>query len=555
MARNALLLDVSKFMVQAYFASMVRTVNAPLRAVIYARISHDPDGKAEGVARQEAACRKLAAELGWVVVGVKSDDDRTAIGKRGQRARRPGYAAVLDLLAARAADAVLVWHTDRLYRQARDLEPLIDIVDRTHAVIRPVVQGELDLSSASGRMIARILASVSTHEVEHAVERMRDKHAVNRAAGVNHGGPRAFGYRAVKPKAKGQDPEVPQVDESEAELIRMAADAVLAHYADPDKGLTLAGICRAWNAKGARTPRGNDWTVPSLRKTLLSARIAGLVEHRGEIVGPAQWGAIIEHDVWLAVRNVLTDPARASHLSAGHDGRSVRYLGSGLYQCHCGAVIRPGGAHAGRPQQYRCTERAHLIRQAAPVDDFVEKLVIARLCREGAHALFTSVAPEAGVDLDVDLDVLEGRHKALTARLEGLAEAFAGDDDADPVEYREAARRIKQKVAAVEQKITDAATAAATAAAPSPLDDVDLPELVRRQAEHPDQALSWWRARYGLDVRRRIVAALISVTLLPARTGRPAGWSPGQSYFDPESVDIEWVTAAPTGMCRSLPDA
>ncbi|MCP3819628.1 recombinase family protein [Streptomyces sp. A3M-1-3] len=148
---------------------MARTVNALLRTVIYTRISHDPDGKAEGVARQEAACRKLAAELGWVVIGVETDDDRTAIGKRGQRARRPGYAAALDMLAAGAADAVLVWHTDRLYRQARDLEPLIDIVDRTHAVIRPVVQGELDLSSASGRMVARILASVSTHEVEHAV--------------------------------------------------------------------------------------------------------------------------------------------------------------------------------------------------------------------------------------------------------------------------------------------------------------------------------------------------------------------------------------------------
>ncbi|MCP3819629.1 recombinase family protein [Streptomyces sp. A3M-1-3] len=367
---------------------------------------------------------------------------------------------------------------------------------------------------------------------------MRDKHQANRTAGVNHGGPRAFGYQAVKPKAKGQDPEVPQVDGTEAELIRMAADAVLAHDADPDKGLTPAGICRAWNAEDALTPRGTPCAVPSLRKTLLSARIAGLVEHRGEVVGPAQWDAILDHDVWLAVRNVLTDPARSSHLSAGHDGKSVRYLGSGLYRCHCGAVIRPGGAHAGAPQQYRCTERAHLIRQAAPVDDFVERVIIARLCREDAHVLF---APPAPATAGADLDALEGRHKALTARLEGLAEAFAGDDDADPVEYREAARRIKQKLAAVEQEITDAATAAAAAAAPGPLDEVDLPELVRRHAEDTDEALAWWRARYGLAIRRRIVAALVSVTLLPARTGRPAGWRPGQSYFDPESVDIDWV--------------
>ncbi|UXX95791.1 recombinase family protein [Streptomyces sp. AD2-2] len=183
------------------------TTNSPLRAVIYARISNDPTGQAEGVTRQQEACQKLAAELGWRVVGVKIDDDLTAIGKRGQRAKRPAFAELLDMLSAREADAVIVWHTDRLYRQARDLEPLIEIVDRTHAIIRPVQQGELDLATASGRMIARILASVSTHEVEHAIERMKAKHEANRRAGINHGGGRSFGYKAVKPKAKGRRPK------------------------------------------------------------------------------------------------------------------------------------------------------------------------------------------------------------------------------------------------------------------------------------------------------------------------------------------------------------
>lgn len=120
---------------------MVRNERTPLRAVIYTRISHDPTGNAEGVTRQEEACRKLAAELGWSVVEVKVDDDRTAVGKSGQRARRPAYAELLDMLAAGEADAVIVWHTDRLYRQARDLEPLIEIVERTHVLIRPVKQG------------------------------------------------------------------------------------------------------------------------------------------------------------------------------------------------------------------------------------------------------------------------------------------------------------------------------------------------------------------------------------------------------------------------------
>ncbi|MEU9289359.1 recombinase family protein [Streptomyces sp. NPDC048275] len=115
-------------------------------AVISTRISHDPTGKAEGVTRQEEACRKLAADLGWQVVDVKTDDDLTAIGKRGQRAQRPAFAALLDMLSAREADTVIVWQP----------------------------------TACTGRHVT--------------LNRMKDKYAANRRAGINHGGGRPFGY-------------------------------------------------------------------------------------------------------------------------------------------------------------------------------------------------------------------------------------------------------------------------------------------------------------------------------------------------------------------------
>ncbi|WP_405773400.1 recombinase family protein [Streptomyces sp. NBC_01538] len=519
---------------------MVRNERTPLRAVIYTRISHDPTGNAEGVTRQEEACRKLAAELGWSVVEVKVDDDRTAVGKSGQRARRPAYAELLDMLAAGEADAVIVWHTDRLYRQARDLEPLIEIVERTHVLIRPVKQGELDLATASGRMVARILASVSTHEVEHSIERMKAKKEANRRAGVHHGGPRTFGFKAVEPTLKGQAPQVPRVDPREAKLIREAADAVLARAADPETGATLTGICRAWNARGITSPRGKPWVIQTLRSVLLSPRIAGRVGHKGEDVGPAQWDAVIEHDTWLALRTVLTDPARSAHLASA-DARAPKYLGAGLYRCGrpgCGAVVRPGGARAGQRQQYRCTTSAHLIRTAAPVDDFVERVIIARLCRPGrAREVFTT--SESLVDDGPDVGALTARHATLNARLNALAAAFADSEDGDPVEYREAARLIKEKIAAVETQIADAVSAVAAANEPGPLDGVDLPELVRRHEADPDDALEWWRATYPLERRRKILVVLAVVTLRPGRRGRPLGVLPGG--VDPDSVNIDWT--------------
>ncbi|MFF3378364.1 recombinase family protein [Streptomyces sp. NPDC002680] len=517
---------------------MVRNERTPLRAVIYTRISHDSTGKAEGVTRQEEACRKLAADLGWSVVAVKVDDDRTAVGKSGRRARRPAYAELLDMLAAGEAEAVIVWHADRLYRQARDLEPLIEIVERRHVLIRPVKQGELDLATASGRMVARILASVSTHEVEHSIERMKAKKEANRRAGVHHGGPRTFGFEAVTPTVKGQTPQVPRVDPREAKLIREAAGAVLARAADPETGATLTGICRAWNARGITSPRGKPWVIQTLRSVLLSPRIAGRVAHKGEDVGPAQWDAIIEHDTWLALRTVLTDPARSAHL-ASVDARAPKYLGAGLYRCGrpgCGAVVRPGGARAGQRQQYRCTASAHLVRTAAPVDDFVEGVIIARLCRpERAREVISNPGPPGGDG--PDLDALTARHATLNARLNALAEVFADSEDADPLEYREAARLIRGKIAAVETQVADAVSAAASE--PGPLDGVDLPELVRRQDVDPDDALEWWRATYPLERRRKILTALAVVTLRPGRRGRPLGVLPG--VVDPDSVNIDWT--------------
>ncbi|MFE1441578.1 recombinase family protein [Streptomyces sp. NPDC058739] len=510
------------------------TTNTQRKAVIYTRISEDRDGDQLGVGRQEDACRKLASELGWLVVGVKADDDKTAYGRNGMRARRPAYSELLDMLRTGEADAVLVWHVDRLYRQARDLEPLIDVVEKTGAMVRPVTHGELDLASASGRMVARILASVSTHEVEHAIERMREKTAQRRTAGHFHGGTRGFGHKPLKKRAPGSPPQVPQTDPREATLIRQAAQDVLAYAADPQTGKSLAAVCRDWNSRGIRTPRGKTWGTPSLRAVLTGARLAGLIEHDGEIIGQATWEPILDVETWRALRTVLLDPSRNTYRDRPAD-RVIKYLGTGLYLCHkCKEPVRAGGARAGEGQRYRC-EAGHLTRYAEPIDDFVERVVIARLARPDARAAFSTPAAEAPAA--PSMEALNTRHAALNARLEALVEAFSDDDEADPVEFRKASRSLRNKITAVEQQIADAVTAVAAAREPGPLDVVDMPELVRRHEADPADALTWWRETYTLERRRKILATLATVTILPGRRGRPKAGAP---TFDPESVAIDW---------------
>ena len=56
-----------------------------------------------------------------------------------------------------------------------------------------------------------------------------------------------------------------------------------------------------------------------------------------------------------------------------------------------------------------------------------------------------------------------------------------------------------------------------------------------------DAGSAWLEA--PLDRKRAVLDALATVTLLRGGHGRPAGWQPGQTYFRPELVKVEWRTS------------
>jgi site-specific DNA recombinase len=94
-------------------------------AAVYARISSDPEGDRLGVTRQREDCEALAARKGWPVAEVYIDDDRSAYSGKP----RPEYRRLLDDIASRSVDALVVYNLDRLHRQPRELEAFFDITD------------------------------------------------------------------------------------------------------------------------------------------------------------------------------------------------------------------------------------------------------------------------------------------------------------------------------------------------------------------------------------------------------------------------------------------
>src|SRR5438094_10247403 len=89
----------------------------------YGRLSRVPEtGELEKIDVQWADNRKVIDRVGGVV-GVELSDGLSA-WKRG--VRRPDWERLVDRVRSGVSDGVVVWHTDRLFRQPRDLETLID---------------------------------------------------------------------------------------------------------------------------------------------------------------------------------------------------------------------------------------------------------------------------------------------------------------------------------------------------------------------------------------------------------------------------------------------
>jgi site-specific DNA recombinase len=462
---------------------------------IYTRISLDKLGDGHGVANQLADLERRAQARGWRVTHRLSDNDiavtrkdPTAAGKY-----RSGYEEVLRLVDAHAVDVVLCWKWDRFIREPLDLEYLIPRFDKA-GVRFAEAEGTIDLGTDSGRLAARILVAVAKAEQERKSERQK---LANEAAAVNGkrrlGTPRPFGYREDHVTAH----------PAEAPAVAGACEALLG-------GGTISGVMREWTRAGLRPVQSatGTWTRQSVRTILLNPRIAGLSVYRGEIVGQGEWQALVAEETWRAVRGILEDPARKPP-------RGVRTMLGGLALCPCGNAVTGMPSHTGH-HIYRCAPASrnraysggHVARQAAPVEEFITKLVIARLSRPDAADLVA--VPASGPDIAA----LREEATAIRANLKEMA-ADRALGLIDRAQMLAATERANTRLAQIGAELEGAAR-----------------ENVLAPLVAAENAAATWES-LDLSRQRAVIKALMTITLRsPGRGAR--------RVFDPATVGIDW---------------
>jgi site-specific DNA recombinase len=491
-------------------------------AIGYLRLS---DYRTEGALQGRAdLLRARAAEWGWDLAEIITENDltpgngdgsprsasafkrkriRLPDGRIALRTIRPGFRRVLAAMEAGRARGVLAEDLDRLLRQPRDGEDLLDAAQLSGATVRSL-SGSVTLTNGGTddeRFVARVMAATANKasaDIGRRVSGARD-----RLAGQSwQGGRRPYGYRF--------DPDAPRYHKTlivipEEKAVLLDAAEKLLH------GSSLKGIAADLRARRVPTvTKDAAWSTRSLRDALLKPAIVGLAVRKGEIVGPAPWEAILDDATWERLKVLFADPARRTN--AGRSN-APKWLVSVFATCGvCGGLLRVGGAGRGRGPAYVGQDCGHIRRDAEKVDKVVTKAVIERLEQPGA---LETLRPPArpGVDtraLRAELAKLDDRRN----RYQGMAADGRIDDDELPG-LLTAIRRREQEIGKL---LADSS------------DEPDQFEVFRNSP-----ARTAWAA---LDMsRRRAVVQRLCASVVITPAGRGRGFDPATVVLTPKLPD------------------
>jgi site-specific DNA recombinase len=503
-----------------------------MRAAIYCRLSNNRRGKKANTADQERDCRDYIDSQGWEYVDSYIDDGISASDKSEKP--RDEFLRMMADLRAGVIDVIVASEFTRLYRRPRELEELLDPVDRFHyqvdlVTVDPAVR-QWDIRSGVGRAQLREAAKQAAEYSDYISEKVKS-HAKHRATdGRWHGGHPGFGFDYVPVVRDGEGeelaPERMSVNEEQAKVVRRVVWQVLS-------GQRIGTICETLNRESIRTRDGRRWRQGNLHPILTKPAIAGLVRHPekpdlvrsvwGTFVECSQhpgandcFGAIVSEHDWRKLQVILAKPARERNTVGTRSALLTGYVYCGA----CGKKLIATRDQRGK-RVYACKRDSHregcgkIKRLADPIDQLVTELVIATL-EDSDFSI--PVASD-----DDDFAALYAERRALEDRQAQLAIDHYRLQVIDRVPYLAANEALAADIAAIQRKLDRATTH-------RHVRELPVGEVAQEEWNAHADDLAWQRELIGLLIER--------VTVKPSQSRHVAHHSHFGARFDPESIDV-----------------
>ncbi len=218
-----------------------------MKVIGYVRVSTEDQAK-EGVSldAQEEKIRAYCIVKSWELGGIYRDE-----GISGKSLDRPGIQEVLKLIERKEVEALIVYKIDRLTRSVKDLNFLVELFEKK-AFSLVSLQESLDATTATGRLMMNLLASISQWEREVIGE--RTKMAMN----------------FLKQNKKVYSRPVYGFDTVERQLIENPEEQETIRFMmrNREEGFAYEEIANYLDKNGIKTKRGGIWKANTVRKIL-----------------------------------------------------------------------------------------------------------------------------------------------------------------------------------------------------------------------------------------------------------------------------------------------
>lgn len=446
-------------------------------AATYVRLSASRLGdEAPGLARQREATARLVRERGWDLKAELSDADVSAFSG----AARPGMDELRALVAAGEVGAVVFWSTSRAFRNLLDAAGFMELCRERGVAIVSQSEG-VDTTGPFGPVLFALFASLAQMESQTRSDRITAWHLGRAKAGEPAGGgTRPYGFKDDRVRH----------EPMEVRALRSAARRIL-------EGGSLR-----------QEARRLGMTTTGLRRSLTSARAAGLRQHR-DATYPAVWRPILAESDWLALRQLLD-----ANQGPGNAGRRYLLTG-GVATCGlCGANLVARPKADGRRCYVCATDQGGCgkIRQlAAPLEEMVA---------EAAMSWHQEHAPSSEQLLDRRPSQLRRSLDADVGALEELARDRYVRRVISDAEFMAARTDLAARIAEAQREMERLASGASRRSYLFNA-EAEAPPWETPAGEEPEDISGW---------RRFVAEAVERVAVGPAVRG--------QNFFNADRVEI-----------------
>jgi site-specific DNA recombinase len=224
-----------------------RDKERPLFAAIYARVSTPNQKIGYSLDEQVRICREHCDMMGWKVRYIHMENGS------GANTDRPKFQIMMEKARMGRFDVLVFWKLDRLCRSLLDVINLERELCEYGVSLRSVTE-QIDTTTSVGRFNFRSLASAS--ELERDLIRERSKMGMY-ALARQHKWPNSFpplGYNKI------EDGHL-VINEEEPKIVRRIFEKYIEYKSMPEVAFRL-------NEEGIKTKRGNNWTTPSVKKSI-----------------------------------------------------------------------------------------------------------------------------------------------------------------------------------------------------------------------------------------------------------------------------------------------